>query len=146
WEAGIALDWKSFHSARDGRKLQLPLYPFDEIEYPIDVEEFQRFTSSFAGPEASAVTAVQRPAPQPVGVSVGGAAVSTHPRRLEWTRSAPPFSAMKEQRKVLMAVTDDVARLKSIMAEIPHWRVLHITFGDQYTFQPPSGAVVRPNH
>ncbi|NUU22542.1 MAG: type I polyketide synthase, partial [Streptomycetaceae bacterium] len=42
WENGVSLDWKAFHRGREPRKVKLPLYPFEKVEYPVDIEAFQR--------------------------------------------------------------------------------------------------------
>lgn len=45
-----------------------------------------------------------------------------------------------------VVLTDDAAKLGRVLAEIPNWRALYVTFGPAYRFDGPSGAVVRTDH
>ncbi|WP_424184588.1 beta-ketoacyl synthase N-terminal-like domain-containing protein [Actinokineospora sp. G85] len=126
WEAGVALDWKAFHRGREPRKVALPAYPFDKVEYPVDVSEFQRLR---AEPDDSAEAAPVA-GPKPL-------------LRLAW--SALPAPVVEEQPKVLVVFTDDAPKLRRLLDHIPHWRALYVTYGQSYEFHG-SGAVVRDHH
>ncbi|MGW4114204.1 beta-ketoacyl synthase N-terminal-like domain-containing protein [Actinosynnema sp. NPDC004786] len=142
WENGVALDWKAFHRGREPRKVKLPLYPFEKVEYPVDIEEFQRLLDGPADGGTRVVAA--RPARQVVAAPV--AATPAGASRLTWSPSMRPSSTGKEQPKVLIALTDDRHALKRVLDEVPHWRTLYVTSGPEYRFDRQSGAVVRPDH
>lgn len=142
WENGVPLDWKAFHRGREPRKVKLPLYPFEKVEYPVDIEAFQRLLDGPGDGGTRVVTA--RPARQVVAHPV--AATPAGASRLTWAPSMRPSSTGKEQPKVLIALTDDRHALKRVLDEVPHWRTLYVTSGPEYRFDRQSGAVVRPDH
>ncbi|ROP42188.1 type I polyketide synthase [Saccharothrix texasensis] len=142
WENGVALDWKAFHRGREPRKVKLPLYPFEKVEYPVDIEEFQRLLDDPADGGTRAVTA--RPARQ---AATGTVVTAPAPAsQLTWSRSVRPSSTGKEQPKVLVVLTDDRRRTKRVLDGVAHWRALYVTSGPEYRFDRQSGAVVRPGH
>ncbi|PSL55783.1 acyl transferase domain-containing protein [Saccharothrix carnea] len=140
WENGVSLDWKAFHKGREPRKVKLPLYPFEKVEFPVDIEEFQRMLDGPGDGSTRVVTA--RPARQTVTGTVTAAPAAAS--RLTWARSVHPASTGKEQPKVLVVLTDDRRRVKRVLDEVPHWRALYVTSGPRYRFDRLSGAVVRP--
>ncbi|MFI8946974.1 beta-ketoacyl synthase N-terminal-like domain-containing protein [Streptomyces sp. NPDC053750] len=143
WEAGVGLDWKAFHSGRNPRKLGLPLYPFDHTAYPVDVTEFHRMLSD-AGDTAAPHTAAL---PGPGATQAPVAADGPWPAlRRVWSRTMLPSLHGRERPRVPVVFTDDAAKLRRVLADIPHWRALYVTFGPEYRFHGPSGAVVRPGH
>ncbi|MGM1057642.1 beta-ketoacyl synthase N-terminal-like domain-containing protein [Saccharothrix sp. Mg75] len=142
WENGVPLDWKAFHRGREPRKVKLPLYPFERVEYPVDVEEFQRLLDGPSGGGTRAVAV--RPARQAVtGTVVHAPAPASW---LTWSRSVRPSSTGKEQPRVLVVLTDDRRRLKRVLDGVAHWRALYVSSGPAYRFDRQSGAVVRPGH
>lgn len=144
WQAGVALDWKAFHRGRDPRKLHLPLYPFDKIEYPVDVDEFHRMLSGLG--DAGTQTATVQPG-RAVVTGPGPVAGGSMPAlRLAWSRTLLPHSLGKEKGRVLVVFTDDAPTVRRVLAAIPHWRALYVTFGQEYRFHGPSGAVIRASH
>ncbi|MFG2062505.1 beta-ketoacyl synthase N-terminal-like domain-containing protein [Micromonospora sp. NPDC048871] len=143
WENGVSLDWKAFHKGRLPRKVTLPLYPFEKVEYPVDIEHFQQLVEgqTDGGPRVATVA--------PARQAVTGAVATTGPvpaSRLAWAPSMRPSSTGKEQPKVLIVLTDDRRGLKRVLDEVAHWRTLYVSFGAQYRFEGQSGAVVRPGH
>ncbi|MER6911901.1 beta-ketoacyl synthase N-terminal-like domain-containing protein [Streptomyces sp. NPDC000594] len=141
WEAGCALDWKAFHQGRGARKLHLPLYPFDRTAYPVDVTEFHRILDPAAEGIAPAET---RPARAALGHAAPGLSPAAH--RMVWSRTMLPAATGKPKPRVLVVLTDDAPRLGRVLDGIPHWRALFVTFGPEYRFDGPSGAVVRADH
>ncbi|MEU3850376.1 beta-ketoacyl synthase N-terminal-like domain-containing protein [Streptomyces sp. NPDC029554] len=144
WEAGAGLDWKAFHSGRNPRKLSVPLYPFDPTAYPVDVTEFHRMLSDT---DATGDTVAPHTAAPP-GPATAPRVADAPPTALRrvWSRTLVPPLRGKERPRVPVVFTDDAAGLGRVLAEIPHWRALYVTFGPQYRFRGPSGAVVRPGH
>lgn len=154
WEAGVALDWKAFHQGRTPRKVPLPLYPFDPVEYPVDVTDYLRLLSdpgsdtsapgsasmaaSTTGSTSAATTAILR--------GSAGADGPSPSLRLTWSMSMLPVSDGKEKPKVLVVLADDVTRVKRVLDEIPQWRALYVSFGAAYEFHGRSGAVIRAGH
>ncbi|MEU6183537.1 beta-ketoacyl synthase N-terminal-like domain-containing protein [Streptomyces coeruleorubidus] len=144
WEAGTGPDWKAFHSGRNPRKLGVPLYPFDRTEYPVDVIEFHRMLSDAGDTGAPHTAVLPGPATAP---GPGPAADGPRPAlRRVWSRTMLPPLRGKERPRVPVVFTDDAAKLGRVLAEIPHWRALYVTFGPEYRFRGPSGAVVRSGH
>ncbi|WP_037558939.1 type I polyketide synthase [Spirillospora albida] len=127
WEAGVALDWKAYHRGREPRKVSLPLYPFDKIEYPVDVTGFQRLYSD-PGEVAPASAA-------------GADAVAAPALRMVWSELALPEG--KEQQRTLIVFTDDAVKLRSVLEHVPHWRAIYVEFGARYEFRGGRGATVR---
>lgn len=140
WENGVPLDWKAFHRGREPRKVKLPLYPFEKVEYPVDIEGFQRLLDGPVDGGARVVTA------RPTRRAITGTAVPTTApaSRLTWSQAMRPSSTGKEQPKVLVVLTDDRRRLKRVLDEVAHWRALYVSSGPEYRFDRQSGAVVRP--
>ncbi|MGW6711477.1 beta-ketoacyl synthase N-terminal-like domain-containing protein [Streptomyces globisporus] len=148
WEAGVALDWKAFHSAHPHRKLRLPLYPFDRTEYPVDVTEFHRMLADVGEPAdhpaaGSARTGAAGGAPgtdSATASAVPGPALAP-----AWSRTLLPRLREREKPRLPVVFTDDAPKLRRVLEELPHWRTLYVTFGAAYRFDGPSGAVVRPD-
>ncbi|MEU5552253.1 beta-ketoacyl synthase N-terminal-like domain-containing protein [Micromonospora sp. NPDC047793] len=143
WENGVSLDWTTFHSGRSPRKVTLPLYPFEKVEYPVDIEQFQRLVEgeTDGGLRVATVKSTRR--------AVTGAVTATGPApaaQLAWSRSVRPSSTGKEQPKVLIVLTDDRRGIRRVLDEVAHWRTLYVSFGAQYRFDRQSGAVIRPGH
>ncbi|WP_440068648.1 beta-ketoacyl synthase N-terminal-like domain-containing protein [Streptosporangium sp. OZ121] len=142
WEAGVALDWKAFHRGRNPRKLDLPLYPFDRTQYPVGVTEFHRMLTD-ADDEGTA-RAAARPDHTVAAFTAPVAAGGPQPALgLVWSRTMLPRLREKERPRTPVVFTDDAPTLKRVLEEIPHWRGLYVTFGPEYRFHGPSGAVVR---
>lgn len=147
WEAGVALSWKAFHAGRQPRKLPLPLYPFDKTEFPVDVEEFQRFVSDIGAGGGEAPFPAWAGASGPTTLVPATATDRPQPAlQMVWSRSMFPASNGKDLPRVLVVLTDDGPRAKRIVGQVAHWRTLVVTFGDEYRFRGQSGAVIRPRH
>ncbi|MFD4024193.1 beta-ketoacyl synthase N-terminal-like domain-containing protein [Streptomyces sp. NPDC058576] len=151
WEAGVALNWRAFHSAHPHRKLQLPLYPFDRTEYPVDVTEFHRMLADVgdhaghpAGGGASPGVAEGRPGTNSVTASLSAASAAPGPAlALTWSRTLLPRLSKREKPRLPVVFTDNAPKLRRVLEELPHWRTLYVTFGAAYRFDGASGAVVR---
>ncbi|WP_405187091.1 acyltransferase domain-containing protein [Streptomyces anulatus] len=140
WEAGVAPDWTAFHRGRAPRKTQLPLYVFDRTEYPVDIAGYQQLFAT-AGDGPRAVPERQRPSPSAPAVAGPRPAL-----QLTWTRALLPDSGGAGRHRVLLVFTGDRTRIGRVMDEVPYWTPLYVVSGDEYRFDGPSGAVIRPGH
>ena len=77
WAKGQAVDWQRLHEGRSYGRLSLPLYPFAQDRYWVDVTPQVKAT---ALPTASGAPAVETPAPVPVP-SVAKATPGPSPHR-----------------------------------------------------------------
>lgn len=123
WEYGVAFDWKRIQGGQPAPLLPLPLYPFAEDEYPLDIEEFQmalgdRGRSRVRAPERASELA-------------------------EWgwlPSMAPPVD---DRGRVLLVLTDQEEELRRVMTDVPRWRCLWVRPGHDYAFHGFQGATIR---
>lgn len=133
WSAGVRVQWDKLHVGRRLRKISLPAYPFDPVDYPVDITEFTRWVDDGIAPLRAS------------GASTPSAPASTS-LRLEWSPEFLPVMRRAGRPRVILAFTDDWARLRNVLDPMTHWRTFPVTFAEKYSFDVQHGCQVRPHH
>lgn len=126
WEYGVAPDWKRIQGGQPAPLLPLPLYPFAEDEYPLDIEEFQMALGD-AGDRGRLRVRVPERASE----------------LAEWEWQPSVASPVDDRGRVLLVLTDQEEELRRVMADVPRWRCLWVEPGHEYAFHGFQGATIR---